>query len=91
MSYVLTTSQFNSGLQQNSCKLLQSLRHITEVSPFIIADVRIQLETGQIQPFTDDAFRDFLTVAVIRLLWCRRSDIAEHDTSIQRPCRFIDI
>ena len=61
MSYVLTTSQFNSGLQQNSCKLLQSLRHITEVSPFIIADVRIQLETGQIQPFTDDAFRDFLT------------------------------
>ena len=61
MSYVLTTSQFNSGLQQNSCKLLQSLRHITEVSPFTIADVRIQLETGQIQPFTDDAFRDFLT------------------------------
>ncbi len=61
MAYVLTTSQFNSGLQQNSCKLLQSLRHITEVSPFIIADVRIQLETGQIQPFTDDAFRDFLT------------------------------
>jgi len=61
MAYVLTTSQFNSGLQQNSCKLLQSLRHITEVSPFNIPDVRIQLETGQIQPFTDDAFRDFLT------------------------------
>ena len=61
MAYVLTTSQFNSGLQQNSCKLLQSLRHITEGSPFIIADVRIQLELNQIQPFTDDAFRDFLT------------------------------
>lgn len=61
MAYVLTTSQFLSGLQQNSCKLLQSLRHITEVSPFTIADVRIQLEAGQIQPFTDDAFRDYLT------------------------------
>jgi hypothetical protein len=61
MSYVLTTSQFLSGLQQNSCKLLQSLRHITEVSPFTIADVRIQLELNQTQPFTDDAFRDFLT------------------------------
>ena len=61
MSYVLTTSQFNSGLQQNSCKLLNSLRYISQVSPFNIPDVRIQLETGQIQPFTDDAFRDFLT------------------------------
>jgi len=61
MSYVLTTSQFNSGLQQNSCKLLNSLRYISQVSPFNIADVRIQLETGQIQPFTDDAFRDYLT------------------------------
>ncbi len=61
MSYVLTTSQFNSGLQQNSCKLLNSLRYISQVSPFNIPDVRIQLELNQIQPFTDDAFRDFLT------------------------------
>lgn len=61
MAYVLTTSQFLSGLQQNSCKVLQSLRHITEVSPFTIADVRIQLELNQTQPFTDDAFRDYLT------------------------------
>ena len=61
MAYVLTTSQFNSGLQQNSCKLLNSLRYISQVSPFIIADVRIQLELNQIQPFTDDAFRDYLT------------------------------
>ncbi len=61
MAYVLTTSQFNSGLQQNSCKLLNSLRYISQVSPFNIPDVRIQLELNQIQPFTDDAFRDFLT------------------------------
>ena len=61
MAYVLTASQFASGLQQNSAKLLQSLRNITEVSPFNIADVRIQLELNQIQPFTDDAFRDFLS------------------------------
>ncbi len=61
MAYVLTASQFASGLQQNSAKLLQSLRHITEVSPFNIADVRIQLELNQIQTFTDDAFRDFLS------------------------------
>lgn len=61
MAYVLTTSQFNSGLQQNSCKLLDSLRYISLVSPFVIADVRTQLELNQIQPFTDDAFRDYLT------------------------------
>ena len=61
MAYVLQLSQFNSGLQQNSCKLLNSLRYISQVSPFNIPDVRIQLELNQIQPFTDDAFRDFLT------------------------------
>jgi hypothetical protein len=40
---------------------LNSLRYISQVSPFNIPDVRIQLELNQIQPFTDDAFRDFLT------------------------------
>ena len=61
MAYVLTASQFAAGLQQNSAKLLQSLRHITEVSPFNIPDVRIQLELNQIQPFSDSAFRSFLS------------------------------
>ena len=41
--------------------MLQSLRYITQVSPFNIPDVRTQLELNQIQPFTDDAFRDFLS------------------------------
>ena len=61
MAYILEISQFQSGLQQNSCKLLNSLRYISQVSPFNIADVRTQLELGQVQPFTDDAFRDYLT------------------------------
>ena len=61
MAYVLTASQFASGLQQNSAKLLNSLRYISTVSPFTIAGVRTQLETDQTQTFTDEAFRDFLS------------------------------
>ena len=61
MAYVLLTSQFKTGLQQNTAKLLQSLRYISQVSPFIITDVRTQLELNQTQTFTDEAFRDFLS------------------------------
>ncbi len=61
MAYILTASQFSSGLQQNSAKLLNTLRYITTVSPFTIAGVRTQLELNQTQTFTNEAFRDFLS------------------------------
>ena len=61
MAYVLTTSQFLAGLQQNSAKLLNSLRYISTVSPFTIAAAKTQLDASQTQNFTDAAFKAFLT------------------------------
>jgi len=61
MAYVLQSSQFNSGLQQYSILLLESLKKISQISPFNIVDVRTEVELNQIQPFTDDAFLKFLS------------------------------
>ena len=61
MAFVLTSTQFLTGLQANSGLLLQALRQFATVSPFTIANARTQLETSQIQPFDDDAFNNLLS------------------------------
>jgi hypothetical protein len=61
MAYVILNSQFNSGLQQYSILLLESLKKISQISPFNIVDVRTEIELNQTQPFTDDAFLKFLS------------------------------
>ena len=60
MAYILTSGQFAEGLQSYSAMLLQTLRHFTLVSPFTITAARTQLETSQIQPFSDAAFDQLL-------------------------------
>ena len=60
MAFVLTSSQFNSGLQSYSALLLESLRQISVVSPFTIPNVKAALDSGQIQPFDTAGFDQFL-------------------------------
>lgn len=60
MAFVLTSSQFDSGLQSYSALLLESLRQISLVSPFTIANVKTALDSGQIQPFDTAGFDQFL-------------------------------
>ena len=60
MAFVLTSSQFDSGLQSYSALLLESLRQISVVSPFTIANVKTALDSGQIQPFDTAGFDQFL-------------------------------
>ena len=60
MAYILTSGQFAEGLQSYSAMLLQTLRHFTLVSPFTITAARTQLETSQIQAFSDAAFKQLL-------------------------------
>ena len=60
MAYILTSGQLAEGLQSYSAMLLQTLRHFTLVSPFTITAARTQLETSQIQPFSDAAFDQLL-------------------------------
>lgn len=60
MAFVLTSSQFDSGLQSYSALLLESLRQISAVSPFTIPNVKAALDLGQIQPFDTAGFDQFL-------------------------------
>ena len=60
MAFVLTASQFDKGLQSYSALLLESLRQISVVSPFTIANVKTALDSGQIQPFDTAGFDQFL-------------------------------
>lgn len=60
MAFVLTSSQFQSGLQSYSALLLESLRQIATVSPFTIPNVKTALDSGQIQPFDTAGFDQFL-------------------------------
>ena len=60
MAFVLTSSQFDSGLQSYSALLLESLRQISSVSPFTIPNVKAALDSGQIQPFDTAGFDQFL-------------------------------
>ena len=62
LMYKLKPSAFATGIDSESCLLLSSLQNITALPvPVEISDIRAQLETGQIQPFSDSGFNQYLS------------------------------
>jgi len=59
--YKLQPSVFSIGIDSETCSLLSSLQNISQLAaPVAIADIRAQLETGQVSTFTDAGFDQFL-------------------------------
>ena len=60
--YKLEASTLNTGIDSETCMLLGSLQNISSLTPPVaVADIRLQLESGQISPFSDAGFDNFLT------------------------------
>jgi hypothetical protein len=59
--FKLDSSVYLDGLESDACLRLSSLQNIATITPPItVAAMRSQLETGQIQPFTDAGFDQYL-------------------------------
>jgi hypothetical protein len=61
MAFVLTSLQFEKGLQRQSALLLSSLRWLAAITPFSIDAVKTALEQDQTEAFQESEFKNFLS------------------------------
>ena len=60
--FKLAPTVFLDGLESESALLLSALQNIAALTPPVaVASMRSQLETGQLQPFTDAGFNQYIT------------------------------
>lgn len=57
----LDSSVYLDGIQGDVALVLSACQNVTTLTPpVLIADIRNQVEAGQLQPFTDEAFNQYL-------------------------------